>query len=248
MNYILTILKQLTVIIHLSVILMVTPMGALASENTASDQYTGKTHKQKNQSDTAEPRNEEDQHLKHAQAKSSEHVTNSDAIYIKDSATNVTEDSFLTGQINIKVFLSVGRLKLQNGRIKGEYRVKVNMDDVPLPFRMFARSKNEKGNINLKTDVTMHEMIEEGAALKGKGYSPEKKEYRDIFCKLTPASKKDQKGDIELTIDSGKRVMKFNSKYAVVDKKVNKQEAYVANFDPSSAEKASDEQDEKYSP
>ena len=137
------------------------------------------------------------------------------AMYIEDSQTIVTESTFLTGEIKVIVNLKVSKLELIEGAICGRYTVIVDLSDVPAPLRMFASDKNEEGSITLPTDMTIEEMLLKGAQLKGKGFCEEKEESREILCTIEPASLEAPQSMVNLTIDSGTRIMEFGSLYEV---------------------------------
>lgn len=136
------------------------------------------------------------------------------AIYIANTTTQVTDSSFLTGSITVDVELRIGKLEKQENAIIGHYEVRVDMSDIPAALRVLAGSKNEEGTISLPTEETFNELLTEGGKLEGVGYCPDKGESRKIVCTILPLPKNAKSGSVKMMIDSGKRVMHFDSRYS----------------------------------
>lgn len=114
---------------------------------------------------------------------------------IEDSKTRVSIAS---------VKLSVSDLKPEGDKLVGEYTIKV-----PL-----MESKNDQGKIVLPLDRTMQEIENEGGILRGQAISYKvDKTPKAIVCEILP--EQDQK--ILLQITTLDRILKFESKYSIIE-------------------------------
>jgi hypothetical protein len=140
-----------------------------------------------------------------------------DSIVLEEMSTIVTEKAVFT-TVEATVKLSVGTMTLRNGYLIGGYEIIVDAEALPSIFRSVARSKSEHGDITLPCNQSFKDITQAGGAtLKGKGYCPEKKGERDIVCKIIPSKTETNIGKIELTIDSGHRIMHFESNYVITE-------------------------------
>lgn len=140
---------------------------------------------------------------------------NTRSVNIASTFTQV-EQKILFGTIKTRVDLDIGRLTLIDGFLEGTYRVKIDEDTVPAPFRFDAKSKNEMGQISLPFNDSFTEFSTTGGILKGQGYCIEKDKSRDITCEVIPDADSTETGTIKLTINTGDRIMDFVSEYSVV--------------------------------
>lgn len=146
-----------------------------------------------------------------------ESSTRQTVILIEDTHTVVKDSSLLTGEVVATVHLKIGTLVFDKGTIRGRYEVEVDMSTLPVLVRKIASSKDEVGEVILPFEASIGEMMAKGAELKGEGIREDNKEKRKIHCSIKPNSENPLKGSIRLTIDSGKRIMEFDSQYALVD-------------------------------
>ena len=138
------------------------------------------------------------------------------SIILENSSTVVKESALFT-TVEAKVNLQVGALTLQDGKFSGGYQIVVETEDMPMIFRSIARSKNESGMISLPSAKSIDEITTSGGTtLKGFGYCKEKDAKRGIICEVIPNAKDTSAGGIvKLRIDSGARIMHFETAYSV---------------------------------
>lgn len=108
------------------------------------------------------------------------------------------------------VNLRIGDLILTNGddfALTGTYEI-----DVPL-----RSSKDQIGGLVLPLEHPVSHYLEEGGILTGKGRSFEQPEIaHSITCEVEPDPKNKRIGKIRLLIDTGNRVMEFDTTYEVI--------------------------------
>lgn len=115
-----------------------------------------------------------------------------------------------------KVNLKVSELDLEEGRLRGNY-------DLRVPIRS---SKNEAGLIDLKFPQEISDMRVHGGKMIGVGIRHDGADGpRPVTCEIIPNEGNLDQGKIILKIDTGERVLTFKSTYAVV---------YDHTTDPSS--------------
>lgn len=109
-----------------------------------------------------------------------------------------------------EVKLSIGDLVLEEGEAKllaGDYAIEVPM----------RSSKNESGRMELPLEDSLAIYMREGGTLVGRGFSDQRPEARrDIVCRIIPDADRWGTGAIELEIDTGERIMSFDTTYRVV--------------------------------
>jgi len=120
------------------------------------------------------------------------------AIKIADAATHVT-----AAQVN----LSVENLKVVKGELVGNYSI-----SVPL-----LKSKFEKGRIILPLSKELQAYIRNGGTVTGSGIAEEGSQTgsRKIDARFSAYDDDTNGGSLRLTIDTGERVMVFDSSYQV---------------------------------
>ena len=94
-------------------------------------------------------------------------------------------------------------MTLNEGFLEGTYRVQIDEDTVPAPFRFVAKSKNEMGQISLHFNDSFSKFSITGGILKGQGYCIEKDKSRDITSEVIPDDNSTETGTIKLTINTG---------------------------------------------
>jgi hypothetical protein len=105
------------------------------------------------------------------------------------------------------VHLQINDLNLVDGSIVGEYTIRVPL----MP------SKDEVGILNLNLKDSPKGYFTKGGQLKGLGYPTNKEEPpRQIIANLSPSPQKKRNGAIQLSIDTGQRVLEFDSAYSVL--------------------------------
>jgi hypothetical protein len=116
-----------------------------------------------------------------------------------------TECRVLIAQVNLKI----GDLTLAGDAdpsLSGNYFI-----DVPI-----RQSKSESGSMSLPLERPIEEYLRDGGVLQGRGISFKNPEAtRLITCQIVPDPELLREGTIHLSIDTGKRVMEFESTYAV---------------------------------
>lgn len=118
-------------------------------------------------------------------------------IDVADSSTRV---------LIAKVHLNVGRLRLEEGALVGNYAL-----DVPL-----VPKKSEGGTLRLGFDTSLEKLLREGGELRGTGHSfKENKPVRKIIATIYPPENEVPKGRLDLEIDVGERVIEFETRYHV---------------------------------
>ncbi len=110
-----------------------------------------------------------------------------------------------------QVKLQIGDLVLDPGddrSLTGQYAIEV-------PIRS---SKNETGAMNLPLRKDLDHYLYNGGFLEGQGFSDQRPDaQRDITCRIIPDENDKTAGTLELAIDTGERIMKFETRYSVVD-------------------------------
>ena len=122
-------------------------------------------------------------------------------IHVADTSTRV---------LLAEVHLEVSDLVLSEAD-GASYLVGTYSIEVPL-----RRSKDESGAMKLPLNKPIAHYLKEGGVLEGKGQSfkvPDAK--REIVCRIEPAAGRSLKGRITLEIDTGKRVLEFESTFSV---------------------------------
>ncbi|WOO40991.1 hypothetical protein [Rubellicoccus peritrichatus] len=105
-----------------------------------------------------------------------------------------------------KVNLKITELHLEEGRLTGSYDMKVPM----------FSDNNEVGRLDLTFAKQISELRQDGGMMKGIGVkADEADECREVSCEIFPSAKNKDKGRIVLIIDTGDRILKFKSTYAV---------------------------------
>lgn len=105
-------------------------------------------------------------------------------------------------QVNLKIT----DLALKEGRLTGKYDMKV-----PL-----FSSNNEDGQIQLSFAQKIVELREHGGVMEGFGIKGDKTAARrEVSCEIIPSDENKDCGKIVLKIDTGERVLTFNTTYAV---------------------------------
>lgn len=117
-----------------------------------------------------------------------------------------TDTRVLIARVNLKI----GNLVLSPGEkpaLTGTYEIRV-------PLRS---SKDEVGGMVLPLDQSIEHYLREGGVLTGKGqsFNPPHNQ-RQIVCKIHPASEGERSGVLHLSVDTGNRVMEFETTYRVV--------------------------------
>lgn len=104
-----------------------------------------------------------------------------------------------------KVNLSVGTMTVVNGKLVGTYSI-----DVPL-----MKSKYEKGRIILPLSKDLEDLVRKGGSVTGKGVAEEGSQSGDrkIDARFGSYDSETKGGRILLTIDTGKRILEFDSTY-----------------------------------
>lgn len=117
------------------------------------------------------------------------------------------EDTFTTVLAVAKVHLSIGRLTVNSGHVYGGYALEVPM----------RTAKSEAGVLSLTSERTLSELRKDGGRLTGEGRNLELPESRrSIVCDILPDPDVPDTGTIYLVIDTGERVLKFESVYRLV--------------------------------
>lgn len=108
-----------------------------------------------------------------------------------------------------RVNLKISELSLEEGRLTGKYDMKV-----PL----FSKN-NEGGKIDLKFSKAITDLRETGGMMEGVGIKNDNSaELRDVTCEIFPSDDNKDRGRIVLKIDTGDRVLTFDTTYAVEGK------------------------------
>lgn len=117
---------------------------------------------------------------------------------VADAATYVTA---------AKVNLSVGTMRVVEGKLLGTYSI-----NVPL-----MKSKFEKGRIILPLSQDLEAYMRKGGTVSGKGIAEEGSQRGDrkIDARFSPIESTTNGGRIRLTIDTGRRILVFDSTYRV---------------------------------
>lgn len=131
-----------------------------------------------------------------------------------------------------QVHLQIGNLTLsgdQQPALTGNYSI-----DVPI-----RKSKSETGSMTLPLEHPLEVYLAEGGVLRGRGISfKDPAAKRQITCEILPDPREIREGTIHLSIDTGKRVMEFESSYTVegeIPEAVETGESAVANLGNESA-------------
>jgi len=95
----------------------------------------------------------------------------------------------------VKVVLEVDQLELRDNRLQGTYNIRVPM----LPVL------NDRGRIDLELDAPLDKTIAGLGEIRGSGHSELDGRIHAVICEFG------ENGDLRLIIDTGKRVLKFNS-------------------------------------
>lgn len=104
------------------------------------------------------------------------------------------------------VYLTVGEVVEQDKQLHGGYRIRVPS----------SSSDNEEGKVILELENSLQEIMTTGGTVKGKGISTNSKHpERIIVCEFTPDTSKENNGKVRMTVDTGERVLRFNSTYEV---------------------------------
>ncbi len=105
-----------------------------------------------------------------------------------------------------RVNLKITDLALKEGRLTGKYDM-----EVPL----FSKN-NEDGQIQLSFAKKIVELRQDGGIMEGFGIKGDKTAARrEVSCEIFPSEKDKDCGKIVLKIDTGDRVLTFNTTYAV---------------------------------
>ena len=108
-----------------------------------------------------------------------------------------------------QVHLSIGDLVLHGEdplALTGTYSIEVPM----------RSSKNETGGLILPLEHDVGTYLRDGGQLKGRGISFQRPEAkRSISCRILPSSPGARTGRLLLAIDTGERVMNFETDYTV---------------------------------
>lgn len=104
-----------------------------------------------------------------------------------------------------RVYLSVPRLDLDRSELRGIYHL-----EVPL-----MQSKSETGDIVLHTgELPSEVLLRKGGRLSGKGYSRKPNmPARQIEARVIPFPDRSGQGLLQLTIDTGGRILRFETTY-----------------------------------
>ncbi|MEM8953380.1 MAG: hypothetical protein AAGD22_04430 [Verrucomicrobiota bacterium] len=103
-----------------------------------------------------------------------------------------------------RVNLKVGKMSFVDGKLVGNYAI-----DVPL-----MSSKSERGRIILPLIESVGVYAREGGTIKGEGIAEGKDEKpRQISVVFSPCDNEMQEGGIQLKIDTGARILEFESTY-----------------------------------
>lgn len=139
-------------------------------------------------------------------SKAAQHLSACDG-WSFDSSTMRLEIADASTWVSIaKVKLKITELELQEGRLTGSY-------DLRVPIRT---SKNEAGVIDLTFPQQIADMRVSGGKMIGTGVRHDgAEEPRDVVCEIIPDESNLDRGKIILKIDTGERVLTFNSTYAV---------------------------------
>ena len=105
-----------------------------------------------------------------------------------------------------KVHLNVGTLRAEKEALVGNYAL-----DVPL-----MPGKSEGGTLRLPLKASIEELLTKGGKLRGTGTSfKEDKPIRKIIATIYPSKEEGPKGELDLEIDVGNRVIEFETRYHV---------------------------------
>jgi hypothetical protein len=103
-----------------------------------------------------------------------------------------------------KVNLTVGKMSFDGGKLLGTYAIQV-----PL-----MKSKGENGRIVLPLLQGVEDYARDGGSISGEGIVEGKQdERRRIDVRFSPCDDETQEGRIDLTIDTGARILQFKSTY-----------------------------------
>jgi hypothetical protein len=103
-----------------------------------------------------------------------------------------------------KVNLSVGKMSFDEGKLLGTYSI-----EVPL-----MKSKSENGQIVLSLLQGVEVYARDGGSISGEGIvAGEQDERRKIDVRFSPCNNETNEGRIDLTIDTGTRILEFKSTY-----------------------------------
>ena len=109
-----------------------------------------------------------------------------------------------------KINLSVGTMTVDKGKLLGTYSI-----NVPL-----LKSKSEKGRIILPLLKDLDAYVRNGGSISGEGIAEEgsQRGHRKIDVRFSPCDSATKGGRIQLTIDTGKRILEFESTYQLSGK------------------------------
>lgn len=103
-----------------------------------------------------------------------------------------------------RVDLEVGEMSFVDGKLVGNYAI-----DVPL-----LSSKSERGRIILSLLEEVEIYARDGGTIVGEGIAEGKDEKpRKITVAFSPWDSETEKGGIQLKIDTGERILEFESTY-----------------------------------